>query len=198
MKRIGILALVAVAWCTPVYGQTAGSPGPAGTAVDSAEGEANYLLGPEDVIGVFVWKEPDLSATVMIRPDGKLSLPLVGELQVAGKSPSEVRDMVVAALSRYIDSPVVSVYVEEVNSTKISVLGEVRLPGRYLMRQQFTLLDAIALAGGFTEFAKRNRVAIVRAGPEGLIRIEVDLDAVLEGKSTRLPELLANDTVYVQ
>lgn len=203
MKRIGILTLLALVWCTSTYGQVARdqaaqSAAPSVAAPDPAANDPGYLLGPEDVLGVFVWKEPDLSTTVMIRPDGKVSLPLVDEIHAAGKRPDEVRDMVAAALARYIDNPVVSVFVHEINNPKVSVLGEVRLPGRYLMRQRVTLLDAIALAGGFTEFAKRDSVAIVRNGPEGVTRIAVDLDGVLKGRSKRLPELRANDTIYVQ
>lgn len=200
MRRIGTLTLLALLGCGAAYGQVATST--ATTASDETtntdtDTEATYLLGPEDVIGVFVWHEPELSVSVMVRPDGKVSLPLVDELHVGGRSPAEVRDMVAEALGRYIDNPVVSVSVEEINHAKVSVLGEVRLPGRYLMRQHISLLDAIALAGGFTEFSKRD-VAIVRSGPDGVTRIKVDLAGVLEGKSDRLPALRANDAVYVR
>lgn len=202
MRRIAILTLLGLLGCATALAQTSAptqAAGEAATRPPSAEIDtSDYRLGPEDVIRVFVWKEPDLSATVMVRPDGKVSLPLVNEIQAADRTAAEIRDLVAEALGRYIDNPVVSVYIEEINHPKVSVLGEVRLPGRYLMRQQLTILDAVALAGGFTEFAKRDKVAIVRSGPDGVTRIQVDLDGVIDGRSKHLPELRANDTVYVQ
>lgn len=202
MKRlttlIALLALGGASVAQAQSQQVASANQPAAPAPAETTFDVDYRLGPEDVIGVFVWKEPDLSTSVMVRPDGRLSLPLVDEIEVAGRTPGEVRELIVTALSRYIDRPVVSVFIEEINSPKISVLGEVRLPGRYNMRQRITLIDAIAMAGGFTEFAKRDSVAIVRAGRDGVQRIEVDLEGVLRGRTDRLPELRANDAVYVQ
>lgn len=157
-----------------------------------------YRLGPEDVIEVFVWREPDLSRTVMVRPDGKVSLPLVDEIHAAGKSALEIQDEITRALARYLESPVVSVVVAEINSPTVSVVGEVREAGRYPLRQRTTVLDALALAGGFTEFADRGHVVIVRRGPEGPTRIRVDLGDVLKGKADDVPELQPDDTVYVE
>src|SRR5215510_4462885 len=122
-------------------------------------GGSDYLLGPDDVIQVFIWKEPDLSAeNVVVRPDGKLSLPLIGELPAIGKTSQQLQNEIVWKLSEYLSEPKVNVIVKEVNSAKVSVLGEVKNPGMYKIGNRATLLDAVALAGGFTEYAKRNKV----------------------------------------
>lgn len=202
MKRITMLTmLLALLGGGVAHAQNGATPATPATTADAADtdtADTQYRLGPEDVISVFVWKEPDLSTSVMVRPDGKISLPLVEEFEAAGKTAAEIRELVTTALGRYIDNPVVSVSVEEINHPKISVLGEVRLPGRYLMRQKTTILDAIALAGGFTEWADRGSVTIVRSVADGVERIRVDLDGVLKGKAGNVRELQAGDTVYVQ
>src|SRR5262249_45914819 len=112
------------------------------------DGAPSYVLGPEDVIEVFVWKNPDLSTTATVRPDGRITLPLAGEIPAAGRSPEELRETITTQLRRYVENPFVTVMVKAINSSQISVLGEVRRPGRYRIAQRATILDAIALGGG--------------------------------------------------
>src|SRR5580658_1760223 len=156
---------------------TSTAPAPAGQAF----GEREYRLGPEDVLSVFVWKQPDLSTTVVIRPDRKVSLPLLGEVEAAGKTATQLQTEIAAALRQFVNDPRVNVMVKEVNFPAVTVLGQVRKPDRYHIRQRVTALEAIAMAGGFTEFAKRDKVTIIRNSGAEKIRIQVDLKKVVSG-----------------
>lgn len=158
--------------------------------------EVEYTLGPEDVLAVFVWKEPELSTTVTVRPDGRITLPLAGELEAAGKTPRQLQTEVTERLQQYLERPVVTVSVEAINSRQISVLGEVRRPGRYRIAQRTTVLDAIALGGGFTEFADRGDVVVLRNGTNGVRRIPVNVKRALAAGADPL-YLEPGDTVYV-
>jgi len=121
-------------------------------------GGPDYRLGPEDVIDVFVWKEPDLSTSVVIRPDGKISLPLANELEASGKTANELQQEITERLRRYVTQPIVNVMVKQINSLKISVLGEVRKPDVYRIKNRVTVLDAIAMAGESCDCAAHHAV----------------------------------------
>lgn len=121
-----------------------------------------YVLGPGDVIQVVVWRNEHLSKTLPIRPDGKISLPLVDDLQAAGVTPSQLKEMIARGLRQYIDNPIVTVIVSEVNNYKVSVLGEVKKPGVYLLKGRTTVLEAISMAEGFTEFATTNNILLMK------------------------------------
>jgi polysaccharide export outer membrane protein len=127
----------------------------------------SYLIGPEDVLEVMVWKNEDLTRVVGVRPDGKISLPLLGDLQAAGLTAEQLQDEISTRLAQYYkEPPQVSVLVQEVNSYAIFLLGEVRNPGRYVVKTGTTFLQALTLAGGFTEFAATNRIIVRRQNPE--------------------------------
>ena len=175
------------------------------TAADSlkpppgtAPGEAEYRLGPEDVIDVFVWKEPELTTTVVVRPDGRISLPLVSDLEASGKTAAELQQEITARVSKYVVQPVVNVMVKQVNSLKISVLGEVRRPDVYKIKNRVTVLDAIAMAGGFTDLARPNRVIILRNSPAGPQRIKINIKQLVADESGTPFYLQTLDTVYVE
>ena len=121
-----------------------------------------YRIGPEDLLEVVIWKNADLSKSVSVRPDGMITLPLIGELRAGGLTANEVRDRIKVRLERYKEVPEVSVTVTDVRSYNLYVLGEVRTPGRYQVKTLTTLLQALALAGGFTEFADTNGIVVVR------------------------------------
>jgi polysaccharide export outer membrane protein len=161
-------------------------------------GEGEYRVGPEDVLEVFVWREPELTATVVVRPDGKISLPLISELDASGKTAAQLQQEVRAGLRQYLEDPVVSVIVKEVNSPKLSVLGQVRKPDRYRIKQRITVLEAIAMAGGFTDFAKRDKVVVIRNHGREAQRIVLDLGKAL--KNDRFGEFYLEpfDTLYVE
>jgi polysaccharide export outer membrane protein len=171
------------------------APKPAPTMIP---GEPEYRLGPEDVIDVFVWKEPELTTTVAIRPDGRISLPLTGELEASGKTAVQLQQEITRKLSEYIAEPTVSVMVKQVNSLKISVLGEVRKPDVYRIKNRVTILDAIAMAGGFTDLARPKSVIVLRNTPSGPQRIKVNIKHVVEDATTAPFWLQSLDTVYVE
>jgi polysaccharide export outer membrane protein len=192
---IGLLAFALQDGRTPPAPPAASvSTAPAGS---SAFGEAEYRLGAEDVLAVFVWKQPDLSTTAVIRPDGKISLPLLGELEAAGRTSSQLQAEIATQLRQFVVDPHVNVIVKEINSPVISVLGQVRKPDRYHIRQRVTALEAIAMAGGFTDFAKRDKITIIRNSGAEKIRIQVDLKKVVSGHG-EVYYLEPLDTIYVQ
>jgi polysaccharide biosynthesis/export protein len=128
-----------------------------------ASAEDDYLIGSEDTLEVLVWKNADLSRVVSVRPDGKISLPLIGDVQAAGRTVMQLNAEIAERLNKYYkESPQVSVILQQVNSYSIYVLGEVRNPGKYLVKSGTTFLQAITLAGGFTEFASKNKVKVRR------------------------------------
>jgi polysaccharide export outer membrane protein len=170
---------------------------PAVTASTNAP-TLDYRLGPEDVIDVFVWKEPDLSATVTIRPDGKISLPLANELEASGKTAAELQQEIIGRLQQYITQPVVNVMVKQINSLKISVLGEVRKPDVYKIKNRVTVLDAIATAGGFTDLARPTRVIVLRNSASGPQRIKININQVVAEEHGKTFFLQPQDTVYVE
>ena len=164
-----------------------------------AFGESEYRLGPDDVIEVFVWKEPELSTTVVVRPDGNVSLPLIGELPANGKTSVQLQREITLKLKELVSEPVVNVMVKEVNSAKVSVLGEVRNPGMYKIRDRATLLDAVALAGGFTEYAKRDKVTVIRSTADGQSeRFNLDVDKLIKKSKGDLFYVLPYDKIWVQ
>ena len=164
----------------------------------SVAGAKDYRLGAEDVIEVFVWKESELSTTVVIRPDGKISLPLANELEASGKTAAELQQEISERLRRYITEPIVNVMVKQINSLKISVLGEVRKPDVYRIKNQLTVLDAIAMAGGFTDLARPNRVVVLRNTASGPQRIKINVKQTVADAAGQPFYLQPQDTVYVE
>jgi polysaccharide export outer membrane protein len=161
-------------------------------------GEGEYRLGPEDQIQFHVWKEPDLSTDVVVRPDGKISLPLIGEIEAVGKTATQLQEETAKRLKQYVTDPVVTVIVKEINSPKISVLGQVKRPDVYHIKQRMTVLDAIALAGGFTEYADRNKVVIIRGAKYGVQRIKLNLKPLIKNGRSSLAYVQPADTVLVE
>jgi polysaccharide export outer membrane protein len=122
----------------------------------------NYVIGPEDVLDVAVWNNTEMTRTVPVRPDGKISLPLLNDVQAAGFTPMELRDHLRSALSEYISAATVSVLVREIHSVKVTVIGHVTKPGRYELKDRATVLDILAMAEGLTEYAARGRIVVLR------------------------------------
>ena len=126
----------------------------------AAPGE--YLIGRGDVLEIAVWDNATISRTVLVRPDGRISLPLLHDLQAAGMTPMQLREFLEKTLVRYIEKPTVSVIVREVHSYQVSVVGQVKTPGRFQLTDHATVLDVLAMAGGLTEFADRGRITVLR------------------------------------
>lgn len=158
---ISLLALLLVS--STAFAEEPAKPAVNGNNHVSALGE--YRIGPEDLLQISVWKNEAMSRTVPVRPDGKISLPLLNDVQAAGLTALELRDVLTQKLTEYMPNPEVSVIVSEVRSFKVSVLGEVLKPGRYDLKSWSTVLDALALAGGFTPFAAKSKIVIFR--PDG-------------------------------
>lgn len=159
----------------------------------------DYIIGAEDVLVINVWREPEISRTVPVRPDGKISLPLVGDLEASGLTPLKLRNIVAEKLKAYISNPEVSVIVQEVKSQDFFIIGEVSRPGAYPLGKPVTVLDAIALAGGFREFAKVKKIYVLRRMGDGSrVRLPFDYKAVIKGKNfNQNVELKPGDTVVV-
>jgi polysaccharide export outer membrane protein len=166
--------------------------------VAAASAEAEFRLGPEDVIEVFVWKEPEFSTTVVVRPDGRISSPGADELEASGKTAAELQQEITARISQYVNQPVVTVMVKQVNSLKISVLGEVRRPDVYRIKNRVTVLDAIAMAGGFTDLARPNKVIVLRNASGRPQRIKVNIKQLVDDETGAPLYLQTLDTVYVE
>ncbi|MCU1286118.1 MAG: periplasmic protein involved in polysaccharide export [Acidobacteriales bacterium] len=159
----------------------------------------DYVIGLDDILVVNVWREPEVSRQVAVRPDGKISLPLIGELQAAGETPSSLQVRLTKMLSSVIKSPEVTVIVQDIRSQKFNVLGEVNRPGSYQLNKPMTVLDAIALAGGFRDFARPKKMYVLRRGKDGTTsKMAVNYANLLKGTSADLNfELESRDTIVV-
>ena len=163
-----VLYLLLSFFITPaIYGQQVATVAPANE--DAVKGSAsgpieddNYVIGPEDVLAVFIWKEPELSQTVSVRPDGKISLPLLNDLMASGYTTQQLKERIRNSLKQYIAEPNVTVIVQSARSQKASILGEVARPGTYFINGPTTLVQLISLAGGFRDFADTNKIAVIR------------------------------------
>lgn len=181
------------------YPVSANSNLPAGARSQTKAHDQDFIIGNDDVLAISVWKEPDLTKAIPVRSDGKISLPLVGEVQAAGLSPLQLEQNLTAKLKGFITLPEVTVIVQQVNSRKFNILGEVSKPGSYPLTTTTTILDAIAIAGGFRDFAKKTGVYVLRksqAGPES--RLKFNYKEFIKGKnSSQNIRLEPNDTIIV-
>lgn len=158
-----------------------------------------YRIGVDDVLNVNVWHEPDLSRNITVRPDGKISLPLIGEIQAAGKTPTALQSELASDLSQFVKDPELTVIVVDIRSRHINVIGEVMRPGTFALTQQMGVLDAIAEAGGLKQFAKKKKIYVLRETAAGKrTRLKYNYRAVLSGKSGAQDIILqSKDTVVV-
>jgi polysaccharide export outer membrane protein len=158
----------------------------------------SFVIGNDDVLAINVWKEPDISRSIPVRSDGKISLPLVGEVQAAGLTPLKLEKDIAGKLKNYISEPEVTVMVQQVNSQKFNILGQVARPGSYVIANSTTVLDAIALAGGFRDFAKQKSIYVLRQGGAGDSRIPFNYKDVSQGKNmSQNIKLQPGDTIIV-
>ena len=157
-----------------------------------------YIIGPEDVLYIHVWKEETLTRTIPVRMDGKISLPLIQEIKAAGLTPLQLKEVVMRKLKEFIENPIVSVTVIEANSYKVYVTGLVRNPGVYRLRSETTVVQMISLAGGFTEWANPKKIMIVRKEDGREKRITVNYKKIMSGRDTSSDVLLkTGDTIIV-
>lgn len=180
----------------------ASTPNPAspttGGGVNSKELN-EFIIGSEDVLNINVWKEPEVSRAVIVRTDGKISLPLLGDIQASGKTAKQLQTEIAQGLASFMSDPEVAVIVQTINSKKYSILGQVARAGTSSLTGPMTVLDAIAAAGGFQTFAKRKKVYILRMGPDGREqRIPFNYNEVIKGKHPEQNiQLQARDIIIV-
>jgi polysaccharide biosynthesis/export protein len=159
----------------------------------------SFIIGPEDVLDISVWKEPDLTKQIPVRSDGKISLPLLGDIQAAGRTPLQLQMDITDKLKGYVEDPQVAIIVQQINSLKYNVFGEVGKPGSYVLNGGTTIVDAIALAGGLKDFAKKRGIYVLRINSAGVAnRITFNYEDFIKGKNTKQNILLKpRDTLYV-
>ena len=141
-----------------------------------------YVIGPEDVLLIYVWKEESLTKTVPVRIDGKISLPLVNDIQAAGLTPLQLKEALTERLKGFIENPTISVTVMEANSFKVYVSGEVKQPGIHLIRSETTLVQLIIMAGGFTEWADQKKILIITKEKGAEKRMTANYKKIIEGE----------------
>jgi polysaccharide export outer membrane protein len=179
---------------------TPGQPGTKTPGQPAAEiiPPPDYVIGAEDVLNIVIWREKDLSAEVMVRPDGKVSLPLVNDVQAAGLTPEQFRQQLTAATAKFVAEPAVTVIVRAINSRKVYIMGEVRTPGPYPLPGPTTVLQLIAQAGGLSEFADAKDIGVVRMENGRAIRLKFNYNDVARGRKIEQNVLLKpGDTVIV-
>jgi polysaccharide biosynthesis/export protein len=209
MRRLGgLLALLAIL-CAPatVLGQgtapkdskPAEKPdAAAATQAKAATDDPSYVIGAEDVLIVNVWKEAEVSRTVPVRPDGKISLPLLNDVQAAGLTPQQLASSIRDGLKKFVSEPEVTVIVSAVNSRRVYVMGEVTRPGPFPLQAGMTVLQALASAGSFTQFANIKGIYVLRTENGKQVRYPFNYKAVVKGQNqTQNLELKPGDTVVV-
>jgi polysaccharide export outer membrane protein len=215
MKRTRILMLAAAGCLVATAGlaQTASTPSrtaPAGSGA-ATSGAANsvvpapgvvpppgYVIGPDDILGIVFWREKDMSADVTVRPDGKISLPLLNDIQASGLTPEQLRLNVTEVANRLVEQPTVSVVVKTINSRKVFITGQVAKPGPYPLGAPTTVLQLIATAGGLHEYAESKKIIIIREENGKTSTSPFNYKDVVEGKNLKQNiELKPGDTVIV-
>lgn len=186
VRSVRVLFLLFVAWgFTGCAGRL-----PAADVIAEANSadKSQFLLGPEDVLEIGVWRSDELTQKeVVVRPDGKIGMPLIGDVEVSGRTASDLATQIAGMLKTYKDNPSVSVKVREVNSYYVYVLGDVVKPGKYQLKSHATVLQAIAMAGGFTPYAAKNnmqvrRTVVEQSGQSKVFQIPAHYDELVSGE----------------
>jgi polysaccharide export outer membrane protein len=201
MKRIGSLALASLVLAgsvSPASAQSAARPPAATPPARVAIPTNDYLIGPEDVLGVVFWRETEISGDVTVRPDGRITVPVVGEIQAAGLTPLALQEQIATSAAKYINAPNVVVVVRTINSRKVFVTGRVTTPGAHPLIGPLTVMQAIALAGGLTEFADAKNITILRNENGRVVNLKFNYSDVARGKNVdQNVQLHPGDTVVV-
>lgn len=164
----------------------------------SATDDPNYLIGPQDVLSINVWKEAEFTRSVPVRPDGKISLPLLNDVQAAGLTPMQLSSRITEGLKKYVEAPQVTVVVEQINSQRIYILGEVNRAGQFPLLPGMTMLEALSSAGGFTMFAKVTKIYLLRKSNGNQEKLPFNYKDVIHGKAPEQNiQLKAGDTIVV-
>lgn len=163
-----------------------------------ATDDPNYVIGAEDVLDISVWKEPDISRTVPVRPDGKISLPLLHDVQAAGLTPKQLGVLVTESLKKFLTEPQVTVIVTAINSRRVYILGEVGRPGAYPLLPNMTVLQALSSAGGFTQYANSKKIYVLRSESGKQVKYPFNYRQVVAGEYPQQNIVLQpGDTIVV-
>lgn len=197
-------AAIALAVCTSVEAQTPAAAAAAAKAPVAAAtpagvaAPADYVIGPDDVLTVVFWREKDMSSDVAVRPDGKISLPLLNDVQAAGLRPEELRQQLTEAAAKFIEDPTVSVVVKQINSRKVFVTGQVGKPGSYPLLGPTTVMQMLATAGGVLEYGDAKAIRVMRRNGGKELSLKFNYKDVLKGKNLQQNvELKPGDTIVV-
>jgi polysaccharide export outer membrane protein len=212
-RQVAAVAMAAASLNGTVGGQTptgpvarpadSTPPAPAGvaqaTVADPNVPPPDYVIGADDILTVRYWRDDAMSADVVVRPDGKITLPLINEVHAAGLTPEQLRAAVVEAASKLVEGPTVSVIVKQINSRRIFITGEVAKPGPYPLSGRMNVLQLLTLAGGLTEYADKGSIAIFRTENGKQVRYRFNYNEFLDGKNLQQNiELKPNDTIVVK
>lgn len=192
-------ALTMLAQNTAPAGSPPASPSHLNGASENAEPgiRSSYVIGPTDVLSITVMKEGTLSGSMLVRPDGMISMPLLGDLPASGMTPKQLADDIAGRLKKYVQDPNVSVVLVQINSKKIYLIGEVGKVGPVPMTPDMTLLEAISSAGGLSQYAKAKKIYILRTEHKNQVRIPVRYKEALKGDSGSNLVLQPGDTIVV-
>ena len=211
-KKLGIAGLLMIAYCTAgllAAAQESSSKKESKPAVKavSAPDESKavaattdpaYVIGEEDVLSINVWKDPEVSRTVPVRPDGKISMPLINDVQAAGLSPVQLGMAITEKLRKFMADPQVTVIVTQINSRRVYIMGEVNRPGAFPLLPNMTVLQALSSAGGFTQFANLKGIYVLRSESGKQIRFPFNYKDVIKGQRTEQNIVLKpGDTIVV-
>jgi polysaccharide export outer membrane protein len=191
-RALGLALLTALTLGSVPAGFAQAPPG-------TADAPANYVIGPDDVLSVLFWRDKDLSSDVVVRPDGKISLPLLNEIQAGGLTPEQLRNAISAEARRFVEDPSVTIVIKQINSRKLFITGQVEKPGAYPLTGSTTVLQLISMAGGLKEFADNKRIMIMRTDADGRqIGCPFNYREVVSGKKLKQNiTLKPGDTVVV-
>ncbi len=194
---VGVLLWVACS-CLFADDKVAAKNAAAPKAAEVTANSESFVIGPEDVLQISVWKESELSGQLPVRSDGKISLALLNDVQAAGLTPMQLADSIAEKLKKYISDPQVSVVLRQINSRKYYLLGEVKKPGVFPLSSEMTVLQALSVAGGFNDFAGLTKIYVLRQENGKPVKYPFNYKQVLKGEATEQNQLLKpNDTIVV-
>lgn len=204
MKLWVVIGLLAAAIPAQAQDESKQKPADANAAAAQAApkkpatDDPNYVIGPQDVLDISVWKEPELTRPVPVRPDGKISMPLLNDVQAAGKTPLQLAADITAGLKKFVTDPQVTVIVTTINSQRVFILGEVTRAGAYPLLPNMTVLQALSSAGGFTIYANLKKIYVLRVEEGKQVKHPFNYKDVLAGKAADQNIIVrAGDTIVV-
>ncbi len=203
IRRLLFWMVILLAGFAPMAQAQDAAPNPGAQGGDTTRVPATsnpyYIIGPQDVLNIDVWKEAELTRTVPVRPDGKISLPLLDDVQAAGLTPDQLAAQITAGLRKFVTDPQVTVMVAQINSQRVYIMGEVSRPGAYPLLPGMTVLQALSSAGGFTIFANRKKIYVLRVESGKQEKIPFNYKAAVNGKDQNqsMMQVEAGDTIVV-